>query len=59
MFGVCVVSVREQKSLARSIQPAEGFPCSAEERREGSLDTVGCAEAFIQLNCLVLALFSF
>lgn len=49
-FGVCVVSMREQKSLARGIQPAGGFPRSAEERREGSLDTAGCAEAFIQLD---------
>lgn len=49
-FGVCGVSVREQKSLARGFQPAGGFPHSEEERREGSLDTAGCAEAFIQLN---------
>lgn len=43
-------NVREQKSLARGIQPAGGFPRSAEERREGSLDTAGRAEAIIQLN---------
>lgn len=49
-FGVCRVSVGEQKLLARGIQPAGGFPLSAEERREGSFDTAGCAEAFIQLN---------
>lgn len=49
-FGVCGVSVREQKSLARAIQTAGGFPCSEKDRREGSLDTAGCAEAFIRLN---------
>lgn len=44
---MCGVSVREQKSPVRGIQPAGGFPCSAEERREGSLDAAGCVEAFI------------
>lgn len=43
-------NVREQKSLLRGIQPAGGFPLSAKEKREGSLDTAGCAEAITLLN---------
>lgn len=43
-------NVREQKLLARGIQPAGGFPHSAEERREGSFDTAGYAKAITQLN---------
>lgn len=41
----CVwANVREQKFLATGIERA-GLPRSAEETREGSLDTAGCAEA--------------
>lgn len=43
-------NVREQKLLARGIQPAGGFPHLAEERGERSLDTAGHVEAIIHLN---------
>lgn len=41
----CVwANVKEQRSLAKSIKRA-GLPHSAEDRREGGLDTAGCTEA--------------
>lgn len=45
VVGVCVwANVREQMLLAACIERA-GLPRSAQETREGSLDTAGCAEA--------------